>query len=172
MSESLKRAYASAEDVPVNTIRLINPNFSGGEHLFVQGKQDFYATLETGESKVFKPMGLAIQLPKKGISGQQDLTFQMSNVSREAWQELKRVITSNKAAINAGQEPSVIALEYRAYLETDAAAPHGGVLEMTVNSTACDLQTATLKASFLPMADISFPRLRYYSSIFPGVRYA
>lgn len=172
MSEALKRAYASSEDVPVNTIRLIHSTFAEGEHLFVQGKQEFNATLETGEDKVFRPMGLAIQLPKKGVSGQQDLTFQMSNVSREVWQEIKRVINTNRDAIKSGLEPEVITLEYRSFLETDATAPHGGVLKMTVNSTSCDLQTSTLKASFLPMADISFPRLRYYSSIFPGVRYA
>lgn len=171
-SELLKQAYASGADTPIHTLRLIHSGLTGGVRAFVQGQFDVTATLEDASNETFEAAGLTLSLPKKGVDGRQDLNFQLENVSRQAWQEIKQVIATNRTAIAQGNPLERIQLEYRQFLQSNLAAPDGPVIKMVVLNTNVDIFTMTLQASFLPMADISFPIRRYYAESFPGVKYA
>ena len=172
MSVALQQAYASASETPLNTIRLIHSGLTGGVRAFVQGKYDLTATIETAASVTFNKAGLAINLPKKSVDGRQDISFQLSNVSREAWQELKAVIAQNRADLIAGNPIEKITLEFRQFLESNLSQPAGPVYKMVIMNSSVDLMTLSVTASFMPMADMSWPKLRYYADNYPGVRYA
>jgi hypothetical protein len=172
MSVALQQAYASAEQTPVYTIRLLHTGLTAGARSFVQGKYDLTATLETAAVVTFQKTGMAINLPQKGVNGRQDISFQLSNVSREAWNEIKAVIASNRAQVIAGNEPEKIILEFRQFLESDLSAPSGPVYKMIVMNSSVDLMTLSITASFMPIADMSWPKFRYYAETYPGVRYA
>ena len=172
MSIALQQAYASATEQPVYTIRLVHSGLTGGARSFVQGKYDVVATLETAAVVTFQKTGMAINLPQKGVNGRQDISFQLSNVSREAWNEIKAVIAANRTEIIAGNEPEKIILEFRQFLESDLSAPSGPVYKMIVMNSRVDLMAVSITASFMPIADISWPKLRYYADTYPGVRYA
>jgi hypothetical protein len=172
MSTALQQAYASAAELPVNTIRLVHSGLTGGVRSFVQGKYDLIATLETAAEVTFQKTGMAINLPQKGVNGRQDISFQLSNVSREAWNEIKAVISANRANTIAGSPVEQIMLEFRQFLESDLSAPSGPVYKMVVMNSSVDLMTVSITASFMPIADMSWPKLRYYAETYPGVRYA
>jgi hypothetical protein len=172
MSAALQQAYASAAATPLNTISLLHTGLTGGNRAFVQGKYDLTATIETSASVTFERSGLGISLPNKGVNGRQDITFQLSNVSRDAWGEIKSIIAQNRSDILAGNPVEKITLEFRQFLESDLTAPSGAVYKMIVVSSSVNLMTLTVTASFMPIADVSWPRNRYYATDYPGVRYA
>ena len=172
MSTALQQAYASAAETPVYTVRLLHTGLTGGARAFVQGKYDLSATLETSQVVTFQKTGMAISLPQKGVNGRQDISFLLSNVSREAWAEIKSVIETNRANVIAGNPVETIKLEFRQFLESDLSAPAGPVYKMIVMSSVVNFMQLNITASFMPLADISFPKLRYYSDKYPGVRYA
>jgi hypothetical protein len=172
MSTALQLAYASAAGQPVYTFRLIHSGLTNGSRAFVQGKYDLTATLENGETITFEKAGLDLNLPQKGVNGRQDISFQLSNVSRQAWAEIKAVIDYNRAQITAGQQPESIQLEFRSFLESNLATPSGPVYKMVVISSNIDIFKINITASFSPLADISWPKQRYYAENYPGVRYA
>tara|TARA_Y100000780_G_scaffold232566_1_gene266564 strand:- start:3429 stop:3953 length:525 start_codon:yes stop_codon:yes gene_type:complete len=171
-SELLKQAYASAADTPIHTLRILHSGLTGGSRAFVQGQYDVTATLEDASSETFEAAGLTLSLPKKGVDGRQDLNFELENVSRQAWQEIKQVIAANRALLASNTVPEKIRLEYRQFLQSDLSAPDGPVIKMVVLNTNVDIFKMTLQASFLPMADISWPIRRYYAETFPGVKHA
>lgn len=172
VSELLKQAYASAADTPLYTLRLLHSGLTGGARAFVQGQFDITANLENGSPVTFEAAGMTLSLPQKGVDGRQDLNFELENVSRVAYQEIKRVIAANRSALDAGNAPERILLEYREYLQSDLTAPDGPLYKMVVLNTHVDIFKMTLQASFLPMADIAWPTRRYYAESYPGVKYA
>lgn len=172
MSDALQRAYASSSETPINTIRLVHSALTGGERCFVQGVMNVDATLETAQSKTFQAAGLRLSLPKKGDDGAQDLDFELNNVSREAWQEIRAVMLYNRERLRNNLPVEKVRLEFRRFLPSDLTQPHGGVYHMVVINTGTDPMVAQLKASFLSLADKSWPVRRYFPDLFPGIAYA
>lgn len=172
MSSALQNAYASSSETPIDTIRLVHSGLTGGERCFVKGVKPLTATLETAVTKTFQAAGLALSLPQKGDNGAQDLDFELNNVSRAAWAEIRAVVDYNRTRLRSNLMPEFVKLEYRRFLPSDLTQPQGGVYRMVVINTGTDPVKAQLRASFLPLADKAWPLRRYYPALFPGVRYA
>tara|TARA_R110001592_G_scaffold350999_1_gene647811 strand:+ start:29960 stop:30463 length:504 start_codon:yes stop_codon:yes gene_type:complete len=165
MSEALAQAYASATETPVLTVRLISPGITGGVISFAQSYRDITGTLEDGVTDVvFEASGAAINWPKAGVEGAEDISIQLENVSQRARAEIK-------AAKAHFRETGVSAtVELRQYLPSDFSAPVGGIYKALVTDTQVDRNVATIKAAFHLMIDMSYPRRRYYAENYPGLR--
>jgi hypothetical protein len=172
VSAALQMAYASVSETPLYTIRILHTGLSGGVLNLVQSKYDLTATLEDSTEVTFSKAGLDLSLLQKGVNGQQDLSVAMSNVSRQAWVELKNIIQLNRSNILAGVVVEKIRVELRAYLESDLTEPKGGVAKLVVNDSSVDLMSVKLRASYMQLADMTWPKNRYYADTFPGVKYA
>jgi hypothetical protein len=171
MSAMLQTAYASASETPLSTYRIVNPNLTGGARLFVNSKSDLTATLEDSTQVTFEKAGVAEILPKKGVDGRQDLTIQLSNISREAWNDIKKIVAANRAAVLAGTAPTKTTIEFRTFLPSDLTAPSGPIYILSVSKTVVNISSLSITATFTPIGDMAFPRLRYYSEKFAGVKY-
>lgn len=165
MSEALKKAYASNTETPLSTFEFKHSSLSGGAYRIVQAYSDLTATLENSITVTFTATGLGVIRPEKGVNGRQDLTIQIDNVSNIIWQQLKLVIDANRVS----QEK--VECIYRSFLESDLSEP-GEIYRLTLTGTTINRKSAVFTATFSPVPDIAYPRLRYYASIYPGVKYA
>jgi hypothetical protein len=166
MSEALEMAYASATETPVLTVRLVSDGLTGGAISFVQGYYDIEATLEDGVTEVtFEASGAAIDWPKAGVEGAEDINIKLENVSQRARREIKAAKEYYRAT---GES---VRVELRQYLPSDYSAPVGGVYKALVTDTAVDRNVATVKGAFHLMIDIAYPKKRYYSRNYLGLKY-
>lgn len=165
MSEELEKAYASNTATPLNTIRIKHSGIAGGSIDLVQGYYNITATLEDSTVVTFLASGFGIKLPNRSTDGRQDLQITLDNVSKEAWTQ----ISAAKVASRSAQEK--IVCEYRPFLEADLSAPAGATYKLTVRETSINRNRVSMTASYAPIPDISYPRKRYYSTDYPGVKY-
>ncbi len=162
--KAIEIAYASApaDDPIIHTLQLINPDFEVGEFCLCSGFDDLVMGLESGEQKNFLAMGLGIQLPERSITGREDLSFGIGNITGYTRQQMLK-------AKNGGQETTLI---YRPYLASDFSSPAQKPLTMTVVGYADDRQTATISASFRDLMDRRWPSVLFTPQKYPGVKYA
>jgi hypothetical protein len=106
-------------------------------------------------------MPFGVSLPNKSMRGNQDLQFQLDNVTGEA---LKYI----RAVLNSGKKLPVI---YRVYLESNKSFPAESAITMTANSFNADLQSVTIVADFHDFVNKLWPRLRYTPTLAPGLKY-
>jgi hypothetical protein len=166
MTTALETAYASNTDTPLDTLEFLHSALPGGALRFVRGYYAIEATLEDASTVTFEPAGFAVVLPERGVNGAQNLDIQFDDVSQAVWQSLNAVITANRTT----QEKTFCI--YRPYLEADLSAPAGASYKLLVTSSVVNRNSASFRASWAPIPDISWPRLRYYPTIYPGVKYA
>lgn len=171
MSEALKKAYASMNGDVVYAVRLLHSGLTGGARAFIDAPRDQVATLENGEQITFEATGMRLSLPPNARGGNQNISFALSNVSLEAYKEIKRVKDKDRDEARAGQKAERIWLELRAYLIGDWAAPKA-YTRVLVKNTKVDLRTVTIQASYLEMANVEWPLRRFYIADYPGVKYA
>lgn len=165
MTEALEKAYASNTDTPLDTLEFLHSSLPGGALRYVRGVHPITATLETSEIVTFSPAGFAVNLPERGVNGSQNLDIQFDDVSQTAWQSLHAVITANRTT----QEK--IHCIYRPFLEADLSAPAGSPIKLLVTSSVINRKSAAFRAAWAPIPDIQWPRLRYYPSLYPGLKY-
>lgn len=165
MSEALEQAYASATETPLETYEFSHSALTDGVLRFVRGRYDLSATLEDSSVVTFTAAAMETRLPQKTTEGRQDIEITLSNVDNTAWQELDAVITANRSS------DEKIALKYRPYLESDTSAPAGNVYTLTIMSASCNRNSISMRASYTPLPDVVFPRLRYYPTVYPGLKY-
>ncbi len=161
-SPALERAYASAtvNDVPIHTLEIVNDVFAT-PYRFAQSYQDVTVRLETDEYVTFLASGIGLSLPQRGITGRQDLTFQLDNVTGQASSAIK-------AAMAGGGLTRVI---YRAYLTSDLTAPQNSPVELVAMAVSINIKSVIVTATFRDFVNKAWPRQRYTLDITPGLRY-
>jgi len=163
---ALNKAFASANETPLDTIEIVHSALTGGVLRFVRGYKDITATIESGSDVVFSAMAFGAQLPERSANGSQDLTVQMDNVSTSVYQEIKAVVDANRTTRETG---SII---FRFYLPSDLTQPAGQTYSLQIDSSVVESGTAIITASYAPLPNISWPRKRYSPTIYPWLRYA
>lgn len=162
MSQLLQTVHASVtDDIKHHTLELPHESFPNGVLRWVQGFSDETLGLESGEQVLFEQMPFGVSLPNKSMRGNQDLQFQLDNVTGEA---LKYI----RAVLNSGTKLPVI---YRVYLDSNKSFPAESAITMTANSFSADLQSVTIIADFHDFVNKLWPRLRYTLDLAPGLKY-
>lgn len=164
MSNELRRALASAEQAPILTVEFYHSAI--GYMRLVRANSDLAATTEALELVTFSKSGVDLSLPPKTTDGRQDLNITISNASNQVWAYISQITTANRAGTD---EPVICKL--RAFLLSDLSAPSGPVYEYTVMATSIDTGTAAIRASYAQLGESVFPKNRYFTSIYPGLKY-
>lgn len=162
---AIEQAYASNTESPILTVQIVHPAITGGTIRLAQSSTDIQATDEGSNLVTFRASAIKVTRPDKSTDGDQVLSIQIDNVSNEVYREITSVINYNRSL---EQQAACI---FRTFLPSDLTAPSGPIYELVISGTAINALTATISATFSPMPDISFPRRRYYPTVFPGVKY-
>mgnify|MGYP000513007664 CR=1 FL=1 len=162
---AIEQAYASNASTPLVVFEFLHSAFTGGAIRLAQSYYDIEATLEDLSTQTFSKSGIGFAYPEKSTEGRQDLNIQIDNVSREVWQEIKKVITANRTTTEK------VICKMRTYLPSDLTAPAGAIYMFTVTKTSVMRDTATFRASYTPIPNVSYPRKRYYTTDYPGLKY-
>ncbi len=163
MSTILKTVHASApsSELKHHLLELINPSFPGGAYRWVQGFNDETFTLEDGQSVVFEGRPYGVSLPERSLRGNQDIQFQLDNVTGEALRAIREVIDS-------GEKIKVI---YRCYLESNHLVPAQPKIEMTATGVSADYNTVNVMADFHDFVNRAWPLEKYTPTLAPGLKY-
>jgi hypothetical protein len=162
MSQILQTVHASVtDDIKHHTLELPHESFPGGVLRWVQGFSDETLGLESGEQVLFEQMPFGVSLPNKSMRGNQDLQFQLDNVTGEALKYIRAVLISGKK----------LPVIYRVYLDSNKSFPAESAITMTANSFSADLQSVTIIADFHDFVNKLWPRLRYTLDLAPGLKY-
>jgi hypothetical protein len=162
MSQLLETVHASVTDeIQHHTLELPHESFPNGVIRWVQGFSDETLGLENGEMVLFEQMPFGVSLPDKSIRGNQDLQFQLDNITGDALKYVRAVLDSD--------EP--LPVIYRVYLESNTAAPAETAIEMTANSFNADMRSVTVIADFHDFVNKLWPVLRYTTTNTPGLKY-
>lgn len=161
-SEILQTVYASVtDDIQHHTLELLHSSFPNGVIRWVQGFENETLGLEGGGLAVFEAMPFGVSLPDRSVRGNQDLQFQVDNVTGEA---LKLI----RAVINSGEKLPVI---YRVYLDSNKSYPAETAIPMTANSFSADMRSVIIVADFNDFINKLWPPLRYTTDNAPGLKY-
>lgn len=163
MSQLLQTVYASVtDDIQHHTLELPHSTFPNGVIRWVQGFNNETLGLEDSTMVEFEQMPFGVSLPDKSMKGNQDLQFQLDNVTGDALKYIRAVLKS-------GEKLPVI---YRVYLESNKAYPAESAITMTANSFTADMRSVTIVADFHDFVNKLWPRLRYTPELAPGLKYA
>lgn len=163
MSQLLETVHASVtRDIKLHTLELPHVSFPNGVFRWVQGFNDEVLGLEDGEMVTFEQMPFGASLPDRSIRGNQDLQFQIDNVTGE-------MLGYIRAVLKSGVPLPVI---YRPYLESNKASPAEVAIEMTATSFTADMQSVNVIADFHDFVNKLWPVLRYTPTLAPGLKYA
>ena len=97
MSQILQTVYASApsNQIPIHTLTLEAPSLPDGVLRWVQGNEDESMGLENnGGTVLYEAVPIAISLPDVGARGNQEIQFQMDNVTGEAYHYVRQALKS------------------------------------------------------------------------------
>ncbi|MEY8251978.1 MAG: DUF1833 family protein [Colwellia sp.] len=163
MSSILQAVHASApsSELKHHLLELINPAFPSGSYRWVQGFNDEIFTLENGEQALFQQSGFGVSLPNRSMRGNQDIQFQLDNVTGE-------VLRSMRDVIDSGEKIKVI---YRCYLDSNRSAPAQPKIEMTATSLGADYRSVNIVADFHDFVNRAWPTKKYTSTLAPGLKY-
>jgi len=164
MSSVLQTVYASApsDQIIHHTLVLRAPSLPNGAFFWVQGFENETLGLENNGGDIeFTAMAFDVSLPKKSIRGNQDIQFQLDNVTGEAMMYLN-------VALDAGDKISV---EYRPYLDSDKSSPAESPVIMTATSMSADYKSVQIVADFHDFLNRAWPKLRYTTELAPGLKY-
>lgn len=162
MSQILQSVYSSVtDDILHHTLELLHPSFPAGVIRWVQGFDNEVLGLEDSSMVEFEAMPFGVSLPDRSMRGNQDLQFQLDNVTGEALQYIRGVLKT-------GEKLQVV---YRVYLGSNKAFPAESAIVMTANGFTADMRSVTLIADFNDFVNKSWPRLRYTPEFAPGLKY-
>ena len=157
----LEVVYASAptDQVIIHTLEIKHPSIDTIR--ICADYADHEVTLEDASVVTFEQSGFDIELPNKDTSGNQVLTFAVSNVDGVAQAALD-------TALEAGGQ---ITITYRAYLSSDLTTPAQPPTVMTLIGATFQAGTVQLKASYFDLLNTAWPRMRYTSDFSPAIKY-
>ena len=164
MSKILQTVYASApsNQIPIHTLTLEAPSLPSGVLRWVQGSEDESMGLENnGGIVLYKALPFGVSLPDKSLRGNQDLQFQLDNITGEALQHLNK-------ALDAGDKIKVV---YRVYLDSDKSEPAEQPIFMTATSMSADYKSVQVIADFHDFLNKAWPSARYTAEFAPGLKY-
>jgi hypothetical protein len=162
MSQILQTIHASVtDDIKHHTLEFPHSTFPNGVIRLVQGFNNETLGLENSSMVEFEAVPFGVSLPDKSMRGNQDLQFQLDNVTGEMLKLIYAVIKSGE----------VLPVIYRAYLESNKSFPAESAITMTANSFSADLQSVTIIADFHDFVNKLWPRLRYTLDLAPGLKY-
>ena len=162
MSSVLQTVYASVtNDLPYHTLEMPHATFPNGIIRWVQGFNDESLGLESGELVDFKGMPFAVSLPERSMRGNQELQFQLDNVTGEALQYVRAVLKSGKK----------LPMTYRTYLESNRSSPSETAITMNATGFSADMRSVNIVADFHDFVNKAWPTMRYTPEVFPGLKY-
>lgn len=157
----IQTVYASAptDKVILPTLEILVP----GEDPIrvVAAYEDVTATLEDSTVVTFKAGPFEYKEPSKDTQGNQTLTFSIANATGEA----------QKAVESALESDAEVPVNYRVYLSTDLTAPAKKPFKMTLRGGSFEGMMVQVEAGYFDLLNTQWPRLRYTSDKFPGLRY-
>lgn len=166
MSDALKRAYASASETPILTLEIAH------EAITTVKLAQSYAAIITYDG-TFASAAISEKLPDKNTEGDQALLFSISNLDNAVMYRLSQILTYNREVADA-----IATCTLRHYLPSDivasptSATASGPVIELIITSASINWKTATITAKYSPLPNVSFPKRRYFTSQYTGLRYA
>jgi hypothetical protein len=164
MSEILQTVYASApsNQTLIHTLTLEAPSLPSGVLRWVQGSEDENMGLEGfGPLVLYKALPFDVSLPDRSIRGNQELQFQLDNITGEALKYLND-------ALDAGDKIKVV---YRVYLDSDKSVPAEQPIFMTATSMSADYKSVQVIADFHDFLNKAWPSVRYTAEFAPGLKY-
>jgi hypothetical protein len=162
MSQILETVHASVtDDIKHHTLELPHASFPGGVIRWVQGFDNEVLGLENGSMVEFEAMPFGVSLPDRSMRGNQDLQFQVDNVTGEA---LKLIYS----VINSGVKLPVV---YRPYVESNKSYPAETAIKMSANSFSADMRSVVIIADFHDFVNKLWPTIRYTPTNAPGLKY-
>jgi len=160
MSQALEQVYASGGDVLINTLELSCVAWAD-PILLCDGFENQACITEDERAVTFIASGIAVELPDRGTSGGQTLTFAIDNVTGEAQQKID-------AALEAEER---IILTYRCYLASDKSAPAEAPYRMTVLDGEINGPSVQVEAGYYDLINSAWPRDLYTTEFAPGLKY-
>ena len=155
---SVVYASAPADEVVIPTLEIQVPG-----HLPIRictGFEDQLLGVD-GQFVLFEAGSLQVALPASNTTGQQTLTFGVSNVNGV----VQRYVDD---ALEAGQ---LVLLIYREYLASDKSAPASRVRTMTLQGGQLSNGEAQFEAGYYDLLNAAWPRERFTAENAPGVKY-
>lgn len=163
MSDELSRAYASAEQTPLLTIELYHS--AVGYIRLVEANTDLTATLETGSTVTFSRASMGRPRPSQNSDGQQQLNITISGASNLVYQKIAAITKANRVT----QEDTICT--FREFLPSDLTQPAGTAFPLTVTGTTVNYGSAVISASYMPVTNTRYPKHRYFTNVYPGLKY-
>ncbi|WP_217476620.1 DUF1833 family protein [Stutzerimonas stutzeri] len=156
----LEQVYASGGDVLINTLELSCAAWAESI-LLCEGFDNQACITEDGRAVTFIGSGIAVELPDRGTSGGQTLTFAIDNVTGEAQQNIDAALEAEERMI----------LTYRCYLASDKSAPAEAPYRMTVLDGEINGSTVQVEAGYYDLINSAWPRDLYTTEFAPGLKY-
>lgn len=157
----IETVYASApsDQVILPTLEILVP----GENPIrvVAAYEDLTATLETSETVTFKAGPFEYKEPAKDTNGQQMLTFAIANATGEAQKAIDAALASD----------AKVPVNYRVFLSGDLSAPAKQPYKMILRGGTFEGMMVMVEAGYYDLLNVAWPRKRYLSDEFPGLRY-
>lgn len=151
-------ASAPADEVILSTLEIAVPGLDP-----VRVVADFvdHELGVDGVMRRFEAASLTVTLPQQGTTGQQNLTFSVSNASGRAQGLVD-------AALTAGGQVQLI---YREYLSSDKTQPARRPYTMVMTGGELQGVEAVFEASYYDLLNTAWPRERYTVETAPGLKY-
>ena len=153
--------YASAPSADLLIPTLEFKNEEAGVIRLAQSFNDLTATTELAETVTFIQSAWEVSLPNKDATGQQNLQFQICNVTGEA----QRFIDD---CLKSGKPTNVI---YREFYADDLSAPATVPIKMTLRGGSAEGVTVGIEAGYFDLLNVGWPRFRYTPEFAPGLKY-
>lgn len=157
----IETVYASApsDQIILPTLEILVP---GEEPIrVVAAYEDLTATLENSETVTFKAGPFEYKEPSKDTSGNQTLTFAIANVTGEAQKAIDAALASD----------AQVPVNYRVFLSGGLSAPAKQPYKMILRGGTFEGMMVMVEAGYFDLLNTQWPRKRYLSEDFPGLRY-
>ena len=158
-TNALQQAYASNTETPILAFEFIHSAFTGGVLRYVQSSTD-----KNLEGVVYTAFSISALLPKNDSDGTQQLTINIDNVSHEVYQQLNAVIVANRSV---NEKVRVI---MKTFLPSDLSVDQTRI-ELVCVSASINITSAQITAIYAPLYDSYYPRNRYYTNVYRGLRH-
>lgn len=165
MSELLREIRASnpvAEEL-VETIEIEHPGL-GSNLRFARSYIDFVADTEQESSVTFLKSAIQIELPKKGVTGNQDLIITIDNVAIQSWQYARDIQVANRYS----RSNTVVTARIYALSNTSAALE---TYQLDAKRITSENSVITILSGYKELLNRSAFTRRYNSQDHPGLKY-
>jgi hypothetical protein len=153
--------YASApsDEVIIPALEILIPSYDPIR--IVGAYKDYELTDENSVTNTFLAASFDYKEPAKNTSGQQNLSFSISNVTGDAQRAVDFAISQNV-------KTEVI---WRCYVSTDLTAPAKQPYKMTLRGGQFQGGNVQIDAGYFDPLNYAWPRNRYTNDFAPGLRY-